>query len=201
MQIIVKRKIYFQEGTIEAPIDPRCQEYVAWQTKNRLIISWICVSQWPKILQAPCTHIQPTIQEDVKDRFQMRNQSHIYQIQQDLDYCYQGFDTVANYHTRLSALEQEVDSYGEIIRCTCNKCTCILSQRLQEKEDRDKVTQFLLGLSDNLSNIISHVLAMDPLLKLNKALSLVNHEERQQNNTSRGSSPSIQGFNAKRTDS
>lgn len=114
MQIIVKRKLYFLEGTVEAPTYPKSQEYDVWHTNNGLIISWICGSVTKGIANSiiysniansiMCSDSTHTIWEDLKEKFQMGNETYIYHIQQDLAHCYQGSDSVNNYHTKLKAL-------------------------------------------------------------------------------------------------
>lgn len=114
----------------------------------------------------------------------MGNETHIYQIQPDLAHCYQNSDQQPT--TTLDSRH----SSRNLIPMVRLLSTCRFSQRSQ-KEDKAKVSQSLLGLSDNLSNIRSHVLAMDPLLKIRKALALVTHEKMQLSHIFRGSSSSM----------
>ena len=59
-------------------------------------------------------------------------------------------------------------------------CTCEAASKYAKMVEQDWVDQFLMGLDDDLySNIRSHIhiLALDPLLSLDKIFSMVQQEE------------------------
>ena len=65
--------------------------------------------------------------------------------------------------------------------CSCGKCTCNISQKIENLQFQDLVTQFLMGLNDLYSQIKGQILLMDPLPSINKVYSLLIQEERQRN--------------------
>lgn len=88
--------------------------------------------------------------------------------------------TVSAYYTKFKTLWDELSNLTHIPKCTCN---CKYgAMKLQETNDEAmKVTQFLMGLTDNFTNIRGQLLMMTPLPTLNQALALLQQEEKQRN--------------------
>ncbi|KAK9714553.1 hypothetical protein RND81_06G102600 [Saponaria officinalis] len=58
-------------------------------------------------------------------------------------------------------------------------CTCQLLKRIVHREFNAKLIQFLMGLSDVYESVKTHVLTMEPLPPMNKALALLQKIEKQ----------------------
>ena len=68
----------------------------------------------------------------------------------------------------------ELASYSPLPICTCGGI-----KKMVEKEQEDRVIQFLLGLNESYLAIKGQILLMQPLPVLNKVYSLVLQEEKQ----------------------
>jgi len=60
-----------------------------------------------------------------------------------------------------------------------SKCTCELGKKLQEREARNKLIQFLMGLNSNHNVLRNQILALEPLPTLNRAYYLIQQAEKQ----------------------
>lgn len=83
-----------------------------------------------------------------------------------------------DYYTKFKALVDELPSYQTI---PLYKCPCTYeSQRIaSDLNDYDQVMRFLMGLNDSYSAIRGPVLLYEPLVDINKVLSLILQEEKQ----------------------
>ncbi|KAL0297060.1 UNVERIFIED_CONTAM: Retrovirus-related Pol polyprotein from transposon RE1 [Sesamum radiatum] len=63
--------------------------------------------------------------------------------------------------------------------CSCGKCTCGSNKAKLEEIEENQLMQFLMGLSEPYDSIRSQILVLDPLLRVNKAYSMVLRVERQ----------------------
>ncbi|KAK9725725.1 hypothetical protein RND81_05G164700 [Saponaria officinalis] len=66
--------------------------------------------------------------------------------------------------------------------CTCSileKCTCSVLKKILERDSKEKVMTFLMGLNDGFDTVRSSMLSMDPLPPINKVYSIVQQIESQ----------------------
>lgn len=61
---------------------------------------------------------------DLRDQFRKSNETHIYQLTNDVAMTFQGSDSVSNFYTKLKAAWKEAEAYGEVPTCNCGKCVC-----------------------------------------------------------------------------
>ena len=73
----------------------------------------------------------------------------------------------------------QLKNFRPALTCSCGKCTCNLSQRIENVHFQDSVMQFLMGLNDSYSQIKGQILLMEPVPSINKFYSLLIQEERQ----------------------
>lgn len=74
----------------------------------------------------------------------------------------------------MKALWDELASYHDPITCTCGGL-----KGLAEREDKERVMQFLMGLNDSFSTIRGSILFMNPLPNTRKVHALTLQHERQ----------------------
>ena len=77
-------------------------------------------------------------------------------------------------YTKLKAFWDELASYNDQTICSCGAM-----KKLTEREQREKVMQFLMGLNDTYSAIRGQILLMQPLPTVGKTHSLILQEEKQ----------------------
>jgi len=96
----------------------------------------------------------------------------ISKFQQDMASIKQGDKSITKYFTRLRVIWDELESYRPDPICICNpKCSCDALSNVLERKKQDHVMQFLRGLNDQFSTVISNVLMMDPLPSITKVFS------------------------------
>lgn len=59
------------------------------------------------------------IWNDLRDQFNQSNETHIYQLLQDVAMFQQGTYSVSKFCTNLKILWREFDGYGEVPHCDC----------------------------------------------------------------------------------
>lgn len=81
----------------------------------------------------------------------------------------------------------EIDNIAYIPKCVCSTvaCTCNYNAKLQNYEQINKLSQFVMGLSDQYITIRGQLLMMIPLPSLSQAYSLLLQEESQRDCTIR----------------
>lgn len=82
--------------------------------------------------------------------------------------------SVASCYTKLKGLRDELASYNDL-----PICTCAAKKEHVNRAQREKVMQFLMGLSDSYLAVCSQILLMHPLTSVNKSYSLILQEEKQ----------------------
>lgn len=86
--------------------------------------------------------------------------------------------SVTLYYSKLKGLWDELSSYSEPVACTCGA-----SCKIAEKEQTNKVMQFLMGLNDSYSAIRGQILLLQVLPYIEKIYAMVLQEEKQRDLT------------------
>ena len=119
------------------------------------------------------------IWNDLKDTHSQGNGPRVFQLQKDISLIYQGDFSITTYFTQLKVYWDQLQNFRPTPICSCGKCTCNLTQKLEDLHLQELVMQFLMGLNDSYSQIKGQILLMDPLPSINKVYSLLIQEERQ----------------------
>ena len=82
--------------------------------------------------------------------------------------------SVAGYFTKMKGLWDELGSYNDSPSCSCGAM-----KKHHEKEERNALMQFLMGLNESYSAVRGQILLMNPLPSLRRAYALVSQEEKQ----------------------
>ncbi|GAB2275704.1 hypothetical protein Dimus_039146 [Dionaea muscipula] len=169
-----KNKIGFIDGSIKEP-NANDTTHPLWQRCNDMVLSWIWQSVEPSIAQSVlyCT-TATSAWKDLQDRFSQGNDARIYQLRQEIAQHQQGLLPVSEYYTKLKGLWDELASYFDPITCSCNA-----AKLLEEREEKEKVMQFLMGLNESYAMIRGSILMMSPLPDTRRAHGLVLQHERQ----------------------
>jgi hypothetical protein len=177
-----KNKLGLIDGSIEAP-PTNDAKFPLWQCCNDLVVSWILNSVQPKIARSVIySDTAAVIWNDLKDRFSQGDESRIYQIRQEIVECRQGSLSISAYYTKLKGLWDELGSYQEPIPCSCD-----MLKKLADREEKEKVMQFLMGLNEPYSQIRGSILMMNPLPDTRRTHGLILQQERQMEVAARNS--------------
>ncbi|KAB2631507.1 hypothetical protein D8674_009026 [Pyrus ussuriensis x Pyrus communis] len=174
MGLSAKNKVGFINGTIEAP-SPSDSKYAAWKRCNDMVTLWIVNSVHPDIAcSIMYAEIAAAVWNDLKDRFSQISDSRIYQIRQEIVENRQGQLSVSAYYTKMKALWDELASYNDPLTCTCAGL-----RGLAEREEKERVMQFLMGLNDSYATIRGSILMMSPFPDTRRVHGLILQHERQ----------------------
>lgn len=95
-----------------------------------------------------------------------------FSLQRDIVHLSQGSSTISVYFSMIKRLW---DEYHSLV--TLPSCECDSSRAYLEHEEQQRLIQFLMGLNDNYCHVRSHILMMNPFPSVNKAYSIIVHEE------------------------
>ncbi|CAN6681317.1 unnamed protein product [Malus baccata var. baccata] len=180
MGLSAKNKIGFIDGTIKAPA-PSDVKHAAWKRSNDMVTLWIVNSVHSDIAgNIMYTETAVAVWNDLRDRFSQSSDSRIYQIRQEIVENRQGQLTVSAYYTKMKALWDELASYHDPFTCTCEGL-----KGLAEREEKERVMQFLMGLNDSYSVVRGSILMMSPLPDTHRVHGLILQHERQMDVASR----------------
>ncbi|XP_016647144.1 PREDICTED: uncharacterized protein LOC107880362 [Prunus mume] len=183
LSLSAKNKLGFVDGSVKTPSSDD-SKFPLWQRCNDMVLSWILHSLHSDIASSVLyAKTAAAVWTDLRDRFSQSNDSRIYQIRQEIVECRQGQQTISIYYTKLKALWDELASYQEPFFCDCEGM-----KNLAEREEKERVMQFLMGLNDTYSTVRGSILMMNPLPDTRKVHGLVLQHERQVEVTSRNDS-------------
>jgi len=106
----------------------------------------------------------------------------IYQLHRELTLLMQDNDPVSVYFSKMKKIWDELQNLDGMPQCVCGimtKCTCEIEKKLQERDARNKLIQFLMGLNSSHNVLRNQILAMEPLPTLNRAYYLIQQAEKQ----------------------
>ncbi|KAB5519408.1 hypothetical protein DKX38_023727 [Salix brachista] len=171
-----KNKLGFIEGTVKIPsASENPDQYSHWLQCNDMVLSWILNSVQPEIADSVIySTTAHEIWEDLKERFSQSNAPRIFQLHREITSLTQGHMSVACYFTKIKGLWDELASYNDLPTCSCGAM-----KKHHEREERNGLLQFLMGLNESYSAVRGQILLMNPLPTLRRAYALVSQEEKQ----------------------
>ncbi|XP_074314706.1 uncharacterized protein LOC141649938 [Silene latifolia] len=182
LALLAKGKLDYVDGTISKP-SPSDADYKSWRSANALVCVWIYFSIEPDLrtsISLPEDATQLLL--DIKHRFTLVNDAHIFQLESDIIACKQGpTETIMAYYGRIKKLWDDLLDSDALPTGHCNPCTCNLKVYLDRRRDKKRVRSFLMGLDDRYGVLRSHILGTDPLPSLNQIYSRLQHEEGMRN--------------------
>ncbi|PNX82965.1 hypothetical protein L195_g039002, partial [Trifolium pratense] len=174
-----RRKWCFIEGTIQTP-DENSPEIEDWWTVQSMLVSWI-LNTIEADLRSTVSYAENArdLWLDIKERLSVVNGPRIQQLKLDLARCKQDGMSVVTYYGKLKLLWDDLANYDQIPVCSCGRCKCDISSKLEKRREEERVHQFLMGLDDAIYGTVrSNLLATDPLPNLNRVYSTMIQEER-----------------------
>ncbi|XP_071921403.1 uncharacterized protein [Coffea arabica] len=119
--------------------------------------------------------------DDIQQRFFVRNGTRVHQLKTEVANCKQNRDSIMAYYGRLKKLWDDLNDYDPMPTCSCNGCKCNFVTRLQQRQEEERVHQFLMGLDESsYSNVRSNIITSDPLPNLHRVYSQVTEQEQVQ---------------------
>jgi len=182
MALRSKNKLGFIDGTLTRPEAKGGEDFLetdAWDMTNSMLCSWL-LNVIDPTLRASIVYADTVkvMWDDIRKRYAMPNTPKIHQLKANIANCKQGDLVIGDFYSKLTNLWNELSSIVTVPVCTRKGCTCGAASKIVAMYEQDKAHQFLMGLNDDLySAIRSQILALDPLLHLDKIFNITQQEE------------------------
>ena len=111
---------------------------------------------------------------DLQERFSQGDFSHHYQVQRLIVELKQNQDFIFTYYTKIKTLWDELKMCTPPVPCTCGGM-----KHLNDRDEKVRLRQFLMGLHEIYSAIRGQIMLMQPLPTVKKASYLLCEEEKQ----------------------
>jgi len=172
--LLAKNKIAFVDGTC------RREQYKGdleheWERCNAFVLSWITNSVSKELANGLMFSSNAhNVWMDLKERFDKRNLTRIYQLHREICTMSQGTLSVSEYYSKLRNLWDEHISLVPLPSCECDKY-----MEYADHMEKQKFIQFLMGLNETFAQSRSHILMIVPSPNLNQAYNMIMQDESQ----------------------
>lgn len=172
-----KNKLGLVNGTLTMPATTST-DYNAWERCNSLVISWILFNI-DEIIARSVLFLKTAraIWKDLEERFGCSSITELYSLEQQLMEVSQGTQSVSEFYTKIKTIRDSIDDVSPFPSCACTTCTCNLGQKFLQKQQEQRLLQFLLKLNDKFSAVRGHIMLMVPLPTVSQAYRLIAQEE------------------------
>ncbi|XP_074288906.1 uncharacterized protein LOC141614050 [Silene latifolia] len=176
LALTAKGKEGYVDGTIKKPSDGTL---ASWRSQNALVTAWIYNSIEPSLRKSITRRSEAhQVWSDIRSRFFQNNDARLYRLQADLMACKQASnESLMTYYGRLINLWDDLLEADPLPSCPCDPCTCTWVSIIDERRERQRVREFLMGLNDTYDNARSQILALSPLPNLNTIYNRLLQEE------------------------
>ncbi|GJW60049.1 cysteine-rich receptor-like protein kinase 8 [Tanacetum coccineum] len=150
-----------------------------WERANDMLISWI-LNTVSEHIGNNLTFINSAhaLWNELHEHFSQLDGHRIYQLTNEIVDLKQSNCTIETYYHKLKGLWDELDAIKAPYACSC-KSVCNNRKENDEREQRKRLIQFLMGLDECYTNIRGQILLMQPLPTAAKAYSMLRQEEKQ----------------------
>lgn len=157
-----KNKLGIVNGTVPKPDDDSPLK-AHWDRVNDMVISWILNTISDEINNGmDFVSSAQEVWEELHEQFSNVNGHRVYQVLKDIHTLDQGNKSVELYYHKLKNLWDEYIALEPIVACKY-KCSCGAHKFQEDREQRKRLIQFLMGLHDSYAVARCQILMMDPL--------------------------------------
>ncbi|XP_074378021.1 uncharacterized protein LOC141719541 [Apium graveolens] len=144
-----------------------------------MVISWIMNTVLDEIRnEMDFVTFAQDVWTELHDQFLSVNSHRVYQVLRDIHVLEQGDKSVEIYYHTLKNLWDEYPSLEAVLACKCG-CKCGFHKLHEDREQRKKLMQFLMGLNDSFSVARGQILMISPLPTISQTFSLIKQDEKQ----------------------
>ncbi|XP_010518614.1 PREDICTED: uncharacterized protein LOC104793888 [Camelina sativa] len=171
-----KIKLSFIDGSLPRPSE-NDYDFKIWSICNSMVKSWI-LNVVSKEIYDSILYYQDAVEmwNDLFTRFKVNNLPRRYQLEQALMTLRQGQLDLSSYFMKKKTLWEQLENTKSR---TVKRCDCDQVKELLEEAETSRIIQFLMGLSDDFSNIRSQILNMKPRPGLNEIYNILDQDESQ----------------------
>lgn len=110
---------------------------------------------------------------DLDERYGYVSGPQLYSLEQQSAEFTEGSQKITEFYSDIQALWDRIDATNPLPTCTCNNCTCNLTQKIFKLQQNQRLLQFLMKLHDHFSPVRANILMMNPLPNLPQAYRLL----------------------------
>ncbi|KAK9740573.1 hypothetical protein RND81_03G045500 [Saponaria officinalis] len=183
MALRAKNKEGFLTGACRISPSPSIKKQNQWTRCDLMVLRWllnsITESIRDNVLYAKSSK---ELWTELMERYGQLNALELYQLNKTLNNISQDNSSLIAYYSSLKHHWKSIDTVDPIPDCSCGAlkvCTCQLIKRPLDNETHSKLIQLLMCLNSSYDYVKTHVLSMDPLPPMNKALALLQKIEKQ----------------------
>ncbi|KAK9750636.1 hypothetical protein RND81_02G209700 [Saponaria officinalis] len=178
--LITKKKLGFINGTYPKPAETHAN-YNDWIRTDYMVMRWLLHSLSVTISES-LSYVTSSKQlwEELNERFNQSNVPHLYQLRKEVTQIFQGDSFVAEYYSKLRIIWEDMRSLKPLPECSCGvlaTCTCNLLKKIVERDNKNNLIDFPMGLDRKYEHLRGQILAMDPLPSVNQAFAKVHQAE------------------------
>ncbi|KAL8117038.1 hypothetical protein AgCh_023285 [Apium graveolens] len=166
-----KNNLGFIDGKIIKPVIGS-DDYHKWVRNDYMLRCWLQVSVNLKIAeQMLIVNSAKEFWDELAERYGQSNAPELYMLKKELNDLKQNNMSVGDYYGVFKSFWDQITSLDGIPQCSCGKmaeCTCSLMKKIAERDERNKVIDFLMGLNTSYDNLKQNIISMEPLPSVNK---------------------------------
>ncbi|XP_075091511.1 uncharacterized protein LOC142171717 [Nicotiana tabacum] len=146
---------------------------------NAFILSWIMNAVTKELYNSVVyASSAQNVWRDLKERFDKRNISRIYNLLQEIAALKQGLSYISTYYSKLKDMWDEYDVMAPTPSCPCPKSKVFLEHIRQQR-----LVQFLSRLNESFAQAKGQIMLMIPTPTINEAYGMVVQDESQRAKT------------------
>ncbi|XP_074276396.1 uncharacterized protein LOC141600110 [Silene latifolia] len=178
LALLAKDKMGYIDGTIVKPSETT-DDFKIWRSTNALVTPWIFASI--EVELAKSISYRPDakqVWDTIRQRFSQENEARIYRLKAEIGACRQApTESIMAYYGRLTSLWDELIEHDAIPTCSCKSCPCDWVSIFDNRREKERVRDFLMGLDDRFDIARSQILGITPLPNLNLIYNRLLQEE------------------------
>uniref|UniRef100_A0A803LHY7 Retrotransposon Copia-like N-terminal domain-containing protein n=1 Tax=Chenopodium quinoa TaxID=63459 RepID=A0A803LHY7_CHEQI len=182
MALGAKNKLGFLEGKIAKP-DPKSVDYDKWTRNDYMLRCLLSATVTPTIAeQMLLVNSAKEFWDALEEMYGQSNAPEIYMLKKELSDLEQNNMSVSEYYGKLKGYWDKINSIEGFPDCSCgsmSKCSCNMLKKLLERDEKNKMIDFLMGLNRGYDNLKQNIIGMDLLPTVNKAYQMVLQVEKQ----------------------
>ncbi|GJT48235.1 cysteine-rich receptor-like protein kinase 8, partial [Tanacetum coccineum] len=171
-----KNKLKIVLGEYNEP-EVNSRHRALWERTNDMIISWIFDTIAEQISNSlNFLNIVSGLWSELQEHYSQLDGHRIYHITNDLVQLKQNNNAIKIYYHKLKGLWDEYHALEAPYVCVCI-CSCENGRVNRERDQRNRLIQFLMGLDECYSNVRGQILLMQHMPSVAKAYNMIRQEE------------------------
>ncbi|KAK9747936.1 hypothetical protein RND81_02G024900 [Saponaria officinalis] len=184
MALISKNKYCFVSGACAKPKESD-KKLNDWIRVDYTVLRWLMLSISPTITNHMMyVNSSKQLWDEIKERYNQSNAPYLYQLRKSMVHIEQSGQPVVQYFGRLKSIWEDLSSLDPLPECDCDAlkaCTCNILKKIVDRDNKNRLLDFLMGLDGVYEVVRDQILSTDPLPTVNQAFFKIQQLEMQGN--------------------